>query len=247
MNILETNVNGGYPIELDDFRFLDNIYRNGIHQVIRSLADNAILTGVERGVDINNNEKISEGWVILDGEIGYLPETIGLSDSQEYGIVSDNFDDPNVIKVTQAGQTIKPHKIRRFKIEPYHPSMGDHRKLWQLKSVKSVLKDEFGLSGNTLTRSWITETPSSFDWNGTTNRYEATITHNQTAGVLGIQGVSILLHELTSGRLMSLPSSFSWELTDTNIIIIDNSPQGSNDDFRGAILNGGLKIIFESV
>lgn len=247
MNKLDTNVNGGYPVELDDFRFLDDIYRTGIHKIIQSFSNFAILTGCEIGLDLNNDEKINAGWVVINGEIGFLPETIGLSNSQDYGVVADNYVDNSVVKITQAGQSIKPHLIRQFKVEPYHPTMGEESKLWQLKQVKEVLKSEFGLTTNTLKRNWIVDTPSSFNWNASSGRYEGVIAHGQNNAINGIQGVSILLHELTSGTLMSLPSSFGYQLNSTNIIIVDNSLQGSNDDWRGLILNGGLKIIFDYV
>lgn len=246
MDFFNTNFNQGFPIELDDIRFLQEQYRNGIHQLAQSLASDAILTGCELSQAQDGSDQVNAGWIIINGEIGYLPETSGLDVDSTYRVVANNYIDNSITKqIFGTNLLVKPYEIRQFQIIPNHPSASASPSLWQMKSMIDVIKGKLGIPDQPLKRSWITNAPSSFIWNGLAGRYEGSITHNQPNAINGIQGVSIMLHELTSGRLMSLPSSFSYEITLTDIIIIDNSSQNSNDDMRGLIIGGGLKIIFE--
>tara|TARA_R110002111_G_scaffold140072_1_gene206021 strand:- start:89 stop:841 length:753 start_codon:yes stop_codon:yes gene_type:complete len=250
MNQLDTNFNGGYPIELDDFRFLDEIYRTGIHQVMQSLSSFAILTGCDAGgTDVNGDDVLNAGWVVVNGEIGYLPQTGGLDldiASASYGIIADNYLDNSVIKVTQAGQSIKPHKIRQFKLEPYQPSMGEDIRLKNIKQLKDTLRTEFGLD-NQLKRSWKTDAPSAFSWNATNGRWESVMAHELTVSNYYVQGFSVKGVFISNNVMFSLPNQFSFELDGTNLIIIDSSPNPSNDDWRGIISSNGIKVIFELI
>ena len=248
MNQLETNVNGGYPIELDDFRFLDEIYRNGIHQVMQSLSSFAILTGCDNGgTDVNGDDVLNAGWLVVNGEIGYLPQPGGLDldiTNSSYGIIADNYVDNSVIKITQAGQSIKPHKIRQFKLEPYQPSMGESIRLKNIKPLKETLKIEFGMDKQ-LKRVWRTDTPGAFSWSVTNGRWESVMGHGLTVSNYNVQGFSVKCVRLSDNLIFTLPNQFSFELDGTNLIIIDSSPNPSNDDWRGIISSNAIKAIFE--
>lgn len=253
MNRLNTNINGGYPIELDDFRFLDEIYRNGIEQTIRALSSFAILTGCNFSQDINGDDKVEEGWLVINGEIGYLPETTGLDlDGSDYGVVPDNFFDTSVVKITQAGQSITPHEIRQFKLKPFEVLMGEQSKLRNLKPLKEVIKTEFGLLENQLKKSHLTVTPPGFVWNNTLNRWESTITHNLPLNEFNTIGVSVLIYSLSLGVLVPLIGgygyeNFSFSFDSTNLVITDNSPQSSNSASRSFLESNAIKVIFEYV
>ena len=76
MNRLETNVTGGMPYPLETIRF----QQSAIEEVIKGLAGHisipsevAIITGCVRSTNAGN-VTISEGFVILSGEVCYHPE-----------------------------------------------------------------------------------------------------------------------------------------------------------------------------
>ncbi len=253
MNNLDTNVNGGYPVELDDFRFLDDIYRTGIHQIIQALSSFAILTGCDYGgTDINGDDVLNAGWVVVNGEIGYLPETGGLDLdvlSNSYGIIADNYVDNSVVKITQAGASFKPHEIRQFKLEPYLPAMGEDVRLKNIKQLKETLKTEFGLVDQ-IKRSYINATPPAFSWNSSLNRWESIIPHNLPLTEFNTQGMSVMIWDLSSSLLVPfigayLFENFSYSFDSTNITITDSSSSVSSSASRDFLEANAVKIIFD--
>lgn len=240
MNKLKTDFNGGFPLTLDDIRFIDEYFRTGIHQIAISLAKFAILSGFE---PINNNT-VSAGWLIINGEIGFIPETTGLDFNFDYGVVADNYLDSSVVRITQAGASIKPHEIRQFKLEPYHPSMGEDVSVENLQKLKDVLRSEFGLNG-ALKRKVIATNASPFSWNATNSRWESINAHGLGIGHHLIMGASVHISMNSNSVLVPLFSGFIYEIDATNIIIVDKSPNPSNDDLRRILEVSTMKIIFE--
>lgn len=77
MNKLKTDITGGFPIKLDDFRWTDNAYRSAFTGMISGfgITDNeaVILSGCDRSLT-GGTVTISEGYVSIGGEICYVPE-----------------------------------------------------------------------------------------------------------------------------------------------------------------------------
>lgn len=75
MNRLATEHNGGMPLFGDDFRWFENGLKIALKGGMSFLGDNFILSGcgiVNLG---GNNRKVAQGYVVLDGEIYYVPES----------------------------------------------------------------------------------------------------------------------------------------------------------------------------
>lgn len=246
MNKLLTNFNGGYPIELEDLRFRDESYRSAITNLVGSLATHAILTGCQ----ISENQStglmtVSSGWVVIDGEIGYLPVRSGLDETLQYGIVSDNFVDSSVVKVLQSGGSVKPNEIRQFKIESWHPSMNVEAKLWDLKQMVSVLKDKLGVVSNELIETSIVDTPPPFTWDSSNNRWRTKMQHGLTAPFYKLRGVMFIIEDGTNYTNKSLPFLVQYEIDNSFVNFYEYSAQISNSQHRDALTNNSVKCIFK--
>lgn len=75
--------NGGMPLELDDLRFLQDAYKDGFKAMLFELAKqnngNMVLGGIEVTPDGSGGFNTSEGYVMLDYEVFYVPAAIGLN------------------------------------------------------------------------------------------------------------------------------------------------------------------------
>jgi hypothetical protein len=73
MNKFETNFNGGFPLALDDFRFIDDSVRLAISDICRSLgvSDSVILYGCQLQLQ-GNYTSVSEGAIYHNGEIWHV-------------------------------------------------------------------------------------------------------------------------------------------------------------------------------
>ena len=70
MNKLLTEYNNGFPLLLDDLRFIDDIYRSGIESILKAFANNTdcIVFGCEKTYD-GNTLSISAGAIWHDNEL----------------------------------------------------------------------------------------------------------------------------------------------------------------------------------
>lgn len=77
MNIFKTNYNGGLPLVLDDFRWIDSGYRQAFRGIMSAFGVTDqytfIISGCERTVNAAV-VTIAEGYVSIGGEICYVPE-----------------------------------------------------------------------------------------------------------------------------------------------------------------------------
>lgn len=77
MNLFKTTDNGGLPLVLNDFRWIDAGYREAFKAIMSSYGIDdsmtVILNGCERNV-VSGTVTISEGYVSLGGEICFVPE-----------------------------------------------------------------------------------------------------------------------------------------------------------------------------
>lgn len=75
--------NGGMPLELDDLRFMQDAYHDGFKGIIYEFAKanngNIILGGCEVVDSGNGTFEVSEGYIMLDYEVLYVPAVTGLS------------------------------------------------------------------------------------------------------------------------------------------------------------------------
>lgn len=71
MNRLETNYNGGMPLDLDDIRWIDDAVREALKGSSIPWANYYVLTGC--AVTTSATKDIAEGYCVIDGEICYVP------------------------------------------------------------------------------------------------------------------------------------------------------------------------------
>ena len=85
MNKFLTNLNGGLPLFLDDIRFLDDIYRNSIHAIVKGIADKIIISGINPTISEQNNLVTEEGFILYLNEILYVPaNSVAYNENLEY-------------------------------------------------------------------------------------------------------------------------------------------------------------------
>jgi len=126
MNKLKnTNQTGGYPLVMDDFRFMQDALREGFkaHLNAVSLVDQGA-GGVKRRlvfadnsdllIDASNSWTFPETYVYHEGEIYRVPETVLSSSSNGYSYVFDLAvsNDPNGTKTFQDASVHETHEIR---------------------------------------------------------------------------------------------------------------------------------------
>ncbi len=245
MNKLLTNFNGGYPIELDDLRFREEAYRNAIQSFVSSLSTHAILTGCEISENTQTGLfQVNQGWVVIDGEIGFLPQTTGLDETHEYAIIADNFIDNSVVKLLYSGQSVKPNEIRQFKIEQWSPQMNVDAKLWGMKTMVNRIKEKLAIPQNVLEGLSIIDTPQYFVWSATNNRWEAKMPHHKSNLIPILKGVTILIGGYGNPTRRSLPVLIDYEVDDTYVHFYEYSAQGSLPLWRDLILNNGINCVF---
>ena len=95
MNKLTTINNGGFPVFLDDLRWVENanfIAFKGVLSMLGSDAFNVIvLSGCVRSV-VGSTVSFSTGYVVMNGEIFFVPAHSFTDDSFEYWTITESFD-----------------------------------------------------------------------------------------------------------------------------------------------------------
>ena len=98
MNKLITTNNGGFPLKLDDFRFIDEANRTSLKAIMSAFGvDNMtviLLSGCTRSV-ATGTVTISEGYISIGGEICYVPShsySAPTSSQKEYWVINTAFD-----------------------------------------------------------------------------------------------------------------------------------------------------------
>ena len=103
MNEFITDVNGGFPLFLDDIRFLDSTFRNSLISLVRAITggDGCVLSGINITPDEPSTDAItvSSGFIFSEGNIYYFP-----------GQIIENYN-PSTIYVFKISQTLGGTRI----------------------------------------------------------------------------------------------------------------------------------------
>jgi hypothetical protein len=115
MNKLDTkNKLGGWDFVWDDTDFIQEAYREAL-EGIGSTVGNCILSGVE----LQNNNTISSGFVFYNGEVLYVPSThlsAGKVNLNDFYFEVEESSDSAGTRYTQSGLTINVFTVRQGKI-----------------------------------------------------------------------------------------------------------------------------------
>lgn len=130
MNKLKnTEQTGGYPLVMDDFRFMQDALRDGFKAHLNAIARiDTGAAGIKRRlvfaddnellIDASNSWTFPETYVYNEGELYRIPETVLNSSPAGYSyiLVLDISDDPNGTKTFQDATTHETHEIRQGSI-----------------------------------------------------------------------------------------------------------------------------------
>lgn len=129
MNKLKTDYSGGFPVKLDDLRWVDNSIRTSLKGILSAfgVADSTAikLSGCNRTVSVGI-VTISEGYVSIGGEVCYVPEHTysnpSLGQSEYWGI--DITYDGAGTKTFQNESVNDTYEVRIGKISVGIPPLG---------------------------------------------------------------------------------------------------------------------------
>jgi|GEM_PF-7114514 len=75
MNRFDTSQVGGHPLTLADFNFIQNTYKDAITGITKAFgADSYILSGCIKSLQSTGVWAISEGYIVIQGEVCYVPD-----------------------------------------------------------------------------------------------------------------------------------------------------------------------------
>lgn len=97
MNKLITTQNGGFPLDLDDLRWIDDGIREAFEGLSKAWTNYYIISGVTVTTN-GGNKECTEGFAVIDGEICYVP-------AQTVAIPSPAADHDWVIQLKQTFDT----------------------------------------------------------------------------------------------------------------------------------------------
>lgn len=122
MNSLKTDIFGGFPWVLDDFRW----HHDGVAEALKTIVKGINLNNGNAkifGVDITGSgamQDVSEGYLLVDGEIvkvdAHTVANINLGGDYRHVVVSDGFD-PSGLKSLEDGGTANAYRKKRATIE----------------------------------------------------------------------------------------------------------------------------------
>ena len=147
MNLLKTTDNGGFPLMLNDFRWIDQGYREAFKAMMSGYGVDdstaVIISGCERTV-ASGTVTIAAGFISIGGEICLVPShtypepTIG---QVEYWDLFNTFD-PNGLKVFQSTLDYDTYQVRVGKITVAsalpagYTTYSDTKNIFQITRVK---------------------------------------------------------------------------------------------------------------
>lgn len=121
MNRLITTNNGGHPLMLNDFRWIESGIMNSFKALISAfnptLDGVIVLSGCERTLN-GVNASISEGYIAINGEICFVPShtfTASQGSEVEYWMINETFENSG-LKAYQSGQTYDTYAVRTGKV-----------------------------------------------------------------------------------------------------------------------------------
>ena len=130
MNKFITTDNGGLPIQLDDFRFIDDSVRGAFKGMLSAYgidpADSFIISGCAV-TDGGTNWNIAAGYISLDGEVlevdaHTVTKTLVGSEQHFWQIVTSN--DPAGLKTFQSTISYNTYQVRKGNVVAAVPSGG---------------------------------------------------------------------------------------------------------------------------
>ena len=153
MNKLETNYNGGFPLVLDDLRFIQDSWRRGFEALskFKNIAGDAFIDNVALyppRVTGTGPFTIEENWVYRDGEIWYVPETSSASIPLNLWISFPEVNDPEGSKIFEDTNTNETYKVRQATISTgavQPPSSLDFNALRTPRDFKIVSREQITL------------------------------------------------------------------------------------------------------
>ena len=130
MNKLITTDSGGFPFLLNDIRFLDEAYREGMASIIKTVAEECILWGCEYSEN-GTIASINAGAVFFDNEIFYCPShsvDLGVNIQDDIVLQVKEYDDPSGDgnKLFADGSTHQTYKVREVKVVDLTSSTTPH-------------------------------------------------------------------------------------------------------------------------
>lgn len=124
MNKLLTEFEGGFPVTLDDFRFIDSAYRTAIERLCKGLfgtAETYIIEGCEVEL-VGNVYNVSAGAVLIDGEICEVAAQSLIKDPAQTNVKWLKEISLSTATKTMANNTIvQPYELRSAILINYTP------------------------------------------------------------------------------------------------------------------------------
>lgn len=123
MNSLKTDINGGFPWVLDDWRWQVDQFEHVIHNLVTGLAneqENARIIGVELTAAGGGLFDVSEGYLLIDGEVvrvdAHQVADLELGFDYYHAVITETFDAAG-LKNLEDGGTGDAYRTRRATIE----------------------------------------------------------------------------------------------------------------------------------
>ncbi len=147
MNNFKTDYDGGLPLVLDDFRWIDEGYRKAFYGIMSAFGvtdqETFILSGCTRSVS-SGTVSITEGYVSIGGEVCYVPphsySEPGGGDV-EFWVVDLSFDSAG-LKTFQNSSLNNAYEVRSAVVSvgsvvpPGSTSYGDTKTIFQIMAEK---------------------------------------------------------------------------------------------------------------
>lgn len=143
MNQLKTTINGGFPIVLDDLRWMDAAYRSAITGILSPLGSDAfnviIISGCARS-GVSSTVTIAAGYVLMNGEIFKVSAHSFTLAAYEYWNIEETYDAAGT-KVFADAVSNDTYLIRQAKVQPSAVALPGLIKFVESLHYLRVLRD----------------------------------------------------------------------------------------------------------
>lgn len=144
MNRLKTTDNGGFPLELDDLRWMDDGYRDAFKMLCNVLGDNFIISGFEVDGFGTNSTTWAAGIVVLNGELFRVDaSTISQNTVGGFGyveIVTTN--DPAGLETFENNVQYNTYEIRKATLVGYTSVQTDKVSYLSLATSEQLINNK---------------------------------------------------------------------------------------------------------
>lgn len=145
MNKLKTTGLGGFPVVLDDFRWMDAGYRDGFYGLLAAFGveddQSFVIVGCERSVD-DGTVTVSPGYVSINGEVCFFPEQTydEPTTETEFFEVAVSYDAEG-LKTFQDASEQDTYEIRRAKISISDTPPIEHTNFLEVQTIMEIIHD----------------------------------------------------------------------------------------------------------